>query len=273
MSETPYTSESNCGFRAPLLDLAKPRTIAIEDRGRSYKLHCRRITDRDWTEYFNKIVFSSEQKSGREQINSLDVSTPRIVLAEAGLERVEGYRVSNGGDIHQLEDWRKKVPLAHRSILGAILADARPAAQGDDLTIHAEGDEVLIDATWSAVDSPEGKTTMQRFRGLKHVLKTPSDEQFRRYASQTSRSIVVGGSRGGRTIYPNSNFILAQLYDELVIAVDGYAIGDKPLQTDREAIRREMDMLHKVIVAQEIFNPTSTAQLAGADQELQSSTN
>lgn len=251
-------SESN----EALLELNETRTIPLDDRGKTYLLVCRRITDADWLAYFSGIVVTSQQQ-GKERINVIDVTTPRLALAEAVLIGASGYKVHGGGHLTELQDWQSRVPLSHRLQLGETLADVRPSTAEAELTIYPEGEEVLLDATWSA--AAKEKKVLQ-YKGLKHILKTPSEEQHRRYSREASRSRVVGGSRSGKTIYQGAQPLLAKLYDELVISVEGYCIDGTPLTT-KDQIVREMDMLHKVMAAQELFQPQSTATLAEADGE------
>lgn len=242
-----------------LLDLAHPRTIVLTDRGHRYELECRRVTDADWTQYFNGIFVSNEQH-GREVIRVNDFNTPRIALAEAVLIDATGYKVDGDAALTSLPDWQKHIPLTHRLKLADVLASARPA-KTEQIVVFAEGEVVMLDATWSAVGD-----SMQRFEGLKHVLKSPSEEQYRRYLRESSRSFIQGGSRTGKTIYRGAQLLLAKLYDELVVSVDGYAFDGVKLDTSVQAVSL-MDMHHKVMAAQEIFQPQETALVADEDEE------
>ena len=242
------------------LDLAVPRTVELQDRGRTYTLHCRRITEEDWTKYFLSIVIVSEQ-SGRERINTVDVNAARLALVGRVLTGAEGYRVEGGAELTSLDGWQSRVPLAHRLRLAEVLTDVRPSAEEDDGLIYLNGDEIVLAASWNMDGA------MVQVNGLKHRLAVPSEAQYRRYSNQASRSRVIGGSRTGKTIYSGAQITLAELYDELILSVDGYAFHGVPLADDKEAIRSKMDMLHKVMAAQELFQPQETAQLAAADEE------
>jgi hypothetical protein len=242
-----------------LLDLSQPRSITLYDRGRSYTLHCRRITDQDWTAYFNGITVSSQQE-GRERINVVDVTTPRVALAEALLTGAEGYSVAGGSEITSLENWQTRIPFAHRVKLGETLADCRPS-KDVELTIYPEGEVVLLDATWGLVD---GK--MLKFTELKHIFNTPTEAQHRRYLREASRSTIVGGSRSGKTLYRGAQLLLAKLYDELIVKAEGYAFEGEPFTANTQVIAG-MDMLHKVMAAQELFQPQDTASVAEGDDE------
>jgi len=255
-------------------DLATERVVILKEfvkTERTYKLFCRRITEHDWQLYFAGIVVTAEQ-DGKTRINTIDVLTPRLALAESVLMNAEGYRVAGGAQLTEIPGWQKKIPLAHRQKLGETLANVRPSrAEDDELVIYPEGEVVLLDADFSGYqyEDSEGnlRWAMRKIVGLKHVFSTPSEEQHRRYTRESSRSRVVGGSRTGKTIYQGSQPLLAKLYDELVISVEGYAVNGVPLTNDRNAIVREMDMMHKVMAAQELFQPQDTSTLAGGDEE------
>jgi hypothetical protein len=63
---------------------------------------------------------------------------------------------------------------------------------------------------------------------------------------------VVGGSRRNQTIYAGKHGLMADLYDELVISVDGYSIGGSPLG-DAAQVKKEMDTFHKVAALRLLF--------------------
>ena len=241
------------------LDLATPRCIVLKDRGQTYSLNCRRITETDWLAFFANIFVSSEYQ-GKELVQVRDTTTALPILAEAVLDGAAGYKVAGGADLMSLTGWQRKIPMAHRILLGATLASVSVSAEAAEIALEPEAEVVSLDATWTAGPDYE----MQRLQGLKHTLKIPNEDQFRRYTREASRSVITGGSRSGRTIYPGANALLAKLYDELVISVDGYTVNRQPL-TSREQIIREMDTHHKVTAAEQIFQPQSFAQLTGGD--------
>lgn len=232
------------------IDLAAPRTIVLQGRERSFTLTCRRITAEDWREYFDAICIASRQ-DGRDQERTLDLETPRRTLAERVIVAASGYDVDGGAALETLPDWQKKLPLSHRLKVGEVLGSARAVSRNDDdLTIYPEGEPVFLDTVWTVGENG----AMQGFSGLKHILATPTEAQYRRYAREASRTRILGGSRTGTTIYPGAQGVLAELYDELIVSVEGYGLGGQPL-SGREQIAREMDMQHKVAAAQEIFQP------------------
>lgn len=255
-------SESKPETKEALLELNASRIIVLTDRDKLYTLECRRITSADWEKYFSSIVVTSEQR-GKERINVIDVTSPRVALAEAVLISADGYRVAGGGALQDLPNWQTRIPLSHRQQLGETLAGVR--ASEAELSIHAEAEEVLLDATWG-FNADLGGGRMQRFLGLKHILKVPTEAQHRRFTAEASRSRVIGGSRSGKTVYSNASLLLAKLYDELIVAVEGYSFNGEPLSTP-DVICREMDMSHKVMAAQELFQPQNTASLAEAEEE------
>jgi hypothetical protein len=236
-----------------LLDLNWPRNIQLHDRGRVFTIECRRVEPADWLKYFAAITVTSEQIEGK-RVSTSDFDTPRILLAELVMTGASGYKVDAVDHITQLANWQQRIPLAHRLQIGSTLAHVRVSDPADDFLIRAEGEEVSIDAAWS-LDPESGR--MVAFQGLKHLFKMPTQAQHKRYSSAASRSVVVGGSRTGKTIYTGAQEVLCELYDELIVSVDGYSWNDTPL-ADVRKVRDCMDLHHKFTAAQELFNPAST---------------
>ena len=167
--------------------------------------------------------------------------------------------MAGGGNLTDLPNWPARLPLAHRRQVGATLADVRVAIPDGDFVIQPEGEEVLLDAAYTAAPAGDGNQPgkMLKLTGLKHLFRSPTAAQHKRYNAQASRSVVVGGSRAGRTVYPTTHAVLADLYDELIVSVEGYALDGVALTSDVNA-RGSMDLLHKVTAAQELFAPAST---------------
>lgn len=234
---------------APVLDLAAPRTIVLKGAGdRTYKLGIRRVGADDWREYFDAVTITSKRE-GKDIEQSFDLDTPRRMLAERVLIGAEGYEVARGGSLTELPDWQRRLPLAHRLKVGEILAGAH-VVQTEDFTIYPEGEPVYLDAPWTA----DADGNLQIFKGLKHVLKTPTEAQYRRFARENSRTRILGGDRSGTTQYPGAQRVLAELYDELVVEIEGYSWGEAR-HLGRDVIATTMDMHHKVLVALQIFQP------------------
>ena len=254
------TEETEQSAPAPKLNLAAGRVIPLREGDALFTLTCRRVTKDDWLKYFSAASYrSSVDSEGRT--NEVDTDTPRIMLADAVLVDAAGYKVAGDVELKSLPDWKRLIPLRHRLELGRVLTSARISRQEqEDVVIHPEGEEVRIDAPWTAGD--DGK--LLGFTGLKHVLAMPTESQFKRYSADASRSTVVGGSRSGTTIYRSSAPILAALYDEMVISVDEmYVVDGKPLLT-KEDIVREMDFQHKVGAAESLFVPSRRVSVEGA---------
>jgi hypothetical protein len=244
------------------LDLAKGRVIPLCEKKSTFTLTCRRITAAMWKTYYATIVTKAFTTS-EGTVNERDYETGFLTLAAAALEHAAGYTVEGGAELESLPDWQQKVPARHRVMLGRVLAGASVSKDTDDVTIHPEGEAVYLDASWSADD--EGK--LQYFTGLKHVLASPTEQQFKRFNSEASRSTILGGTRKGTTIYRSVDGILATLYDELVISVDeAYVVNGEPL-TGRDAIIREMDYDHKVTAATAIFRPQAVQTADGETEE------
>jgi hypothetical protein len=240
-----------------LLDLSAARTVTLTDRGRTFKLHCRRITKDDYLAYFAAFRVTSEQTQDG-LVRSQDYSSASLVLAERVLVDAEGYTVTEG-KLTDLPNWQSRIPLAHRFVLGNTLVDAGPSKPAEDafFNIRANGEEVSIDAVWSAAEDG----SMTKFEGLKHIFKTPTPAQHKRFRDASSRALVVGGSRTGLTIYYGAHATLVDLYDELIVHVDGYAFEQVSMcGLPAQTIAREMDCWHKFVAAKQLFDPESYVQ-------------
>jgi hypothetical protein len=87
----------------------------------------------------------------------------------------------------------------------------------------------------------------------------PTVEQQRRYSRDMSRSQVIGGSRAGKTRWLGAQATLVDLYDELILSVEGYVANGEPVCDDREMIIASMDTYHKVAAAEALFTPVSAS--------------
>jgi hypothetical protein len=241
VSETSIASAS--------IDLAQPRVIVLQGpRELRYELTCRRALKDDWLAYYAALTVTS-QREGRDMVNVFDVDTPRRILAERLITSVKGYHVDGGQPLDSLPGWQKRLPLAHRLKAGQILSSVNVEDRFDEM-IYPGGDPVSIDAIWTAGEDG----AMQRIDTLTHVVKLPSDAQQRSYTRAASRTVILGGDRAGTTVYPGCQELLASLYDELIVSVTGYTVNGQQLG-DPATIAKEMDMHHKVVVAQQIFAP------------------
>ena len=67
---------------------------------------------------------------------------------------------------------------------------------------------------------------------------------------------MVGGSRAGTTKLLSAHGTMVKLYDELIQGVEGYSFAGRPLAT-REAVIREMDVVHKAVAVTQLFPATT----------------
>jgi hypothetical protein len=240
-----------------LLPLDEPRVLAIQDGKFTYTFHFARILPADWSRYFERIVVKSRNE-GTKQVNTMDMEAAGLDLFERALIKVEGYR----GDFASRAGWQEKIPPRHSQQVAWLLRMVAPSQEAEE-ACDPEQIEVRLDALWSQT-TPGAETVL--FKGLVHRFGPPSAEQKRRYYNAGSQSVVVGGSRNGTTIYGKRHRVLLDIYDELVLDVDGYSIGNRELHDPAE-VRREMDSYHKFIAAQQIFVPLQPATEAAEEAQ------
>jgi hypothetical protein len=234
-----------------LIDLRKPRVIVIEDRGHSYTLTVAPITRKRWIEYFRGIVSTSEFVKG-SLTDSFDSSGARLALVNDTLIDADGYLINGVMRVTEIDGWKNLIPVSHRVTVGNVLTMVERSAE-DESPIMLGGEVVCLDAVWGR----HASGAMQKVRGLRHTFASPSVEQQRRYSRDKSRSQVIGGSRYGKTRWLGAQATLAELYDELILSVEGYAINGVPLDDDRDQIIESMDTYHKVAAAESLFVPVA----------------
>jgi hypothetical protein len=229
------------------IELKAPRIIAIEDRGKQYLLTLARITRKQWLTYFDAIVSTSENQGGK-RIDSFDSSAARLDLVESALITASGYGLPAGKtSIDQVEGWKALLPISHRLGVANALLSVSFSEPTDEDAISLGEESVYLDAVWGADENAE----LRKFTGLRHNFTTPTAQQQRHLARENSRSRIIGGSRGGKTLWLGAQATLAELYDELIVSVEGYAVdGEEP---DRGAIVEFMDTYHKVCAADTLF--------------------
>lgn len=239
-----------------LLHLDQPRTVVIKNNHKAFTYRFRRLTAADWKKYYNGITSTTEIVNG-EMRRVFDPNTALQELCEETLEHVDGYTAPGGASVETLDKWKMKLPIAHKIRAATVLTDVASDQPGD-LSVITDLNEVQLAATWSADESGN----MIRFLGLIHRFRHPSIDQLRRFNRESSRTLVVGGSRSGKTIWPGHQEVLAAFYDELIVSVDGYSLGISALTDQVDLIKREMDTHHKVAAARALF-------ASGDDAEVQ----
>jgi hypothetical protein len=226
-----------------LLPLDLPRVIPIIEGKHIYTFYFRRITQGDYEKYFSNIYFA-QRNDGSDRINIQDLNTAAVTLFEETVDRVEGY----AGDFTTRPGWQAKIPPSHSLKVGWKLVEVAAVPLDDERPIDPDRMEVALDAVWSRTEAGN-QVTM--FKGLKHFFSPPSLEDKRRFYRAGSMSKIVGGNRKGTTVNATRHALLIELYDKLIISVDGYSVAGKTVEKDQ--IKSWMDAVHKVYAVQELF--------------------
>jgi hypothetical protein len=255
---------------AELLPLDAPERVAVfRMKGKSYRHIFRRITPRDWENFFSLIVAEFKQEPGGfTQV--VDTDCASLALYGKIIQRVEGYTVKDGSAVESLPMWQERIPQNHRLIAMDLLMRAGASDAADDSALDVEGVTVSLDALWSPVRTtnrdPGGPILigpmpgnegpphdqMTLYRGLLHKFAQPTAEHRRRFLKAKNRAFVAGGSRSGITRIPSAHPLLVKLYDELIESVEGYSVGGAALAS-REQAMREMDAFHKATAVGALF--------------------
>lgn len=233
------------------IELKQPRIIVIEDRGKSYALTVARITKKQWLHYFEGILSISENQNGK-RVDSYDNSAARLELVEQALVTATGYTLpAMVESIEKIEGWRSQLPISHRLGAANTLLSVSASNPSDEEPIVLGLESVSLDAVWGADESG----VMRKFTGLRHNFKSPSPDQQRRLSLSGSRSRIIGGSRNGKTQWLGAQATLAELYDELIVSVEGYTV--EAADPDRDQIIEYMDTYHKVAAVDLLFAPAA----------------
>jgi hypothetical protein len=227
-----------------LLMLDQSRVIPIREGKRDYTFYFRRILQADWVRYFDGLYLSSRSE-GVAQMNITDYSTAAIELFESTLTKVVGY----SRELTTLEDFRKVLPRISVPVSFMLRSVAISEAEDDDKPLDCDSIETRLDAHWSQT-TDVGKVA--KYPGLVHRFRPPNVEQRKRYMRGGAVSKVGGTRKGSLTVYSLKYKLLMQLYDELILSVEGYGVAGKPLE-GAEQIQREMDGYHKAEAAVQLF--------------------
>ena len=235
-----------------LIDLTQNRTLAIRQGGRRYSITVAPIPQPVWVEtFFDAIEATVKCGDGRAE-KHVDVRSAAVELVERVATAAEGYP-----GLANQSGWQSKLPLAHRLTYGEMLIEAyEPQGAGSEISSPDGTHSVRLQALWSA--GPTGAMCMHRHLG--HKFKVPSGqqkEQLRRANAGIWRS--AGWSRRGTPVFlaslsSEADHVLAALYDQLILSVEGYSQGGQPLHGDRAEIARSMDAFHKVTAARSLFS-------------------
>lgn len=237
-----------------LIELKKPRLIVIADRGHNYTLTLAPVTRKQWLKYFEGILSTSENVNGK-RVDSFDSTGARLGLVNETLMDADGYKVTGDGRITELSGWKELIPANHRIAAGNVLISVERSMTDDESPITLGCETVRLEAVWGR----SGLNSMQKVTGLRHNFQMPSVEQQRRYSRDMSRSQIIGGSRSGKTRWLGAQATLADLYDELILSVEGYLVNGMDLLDDKEQIVANMDTYHKVAAAEALFTPVTAA--------------
>lgn len=224
-----------------MLALDAPRAVAFKTKTGNFTYHFRHIELKDWQAFFAGIVHQVLQSNGaRDQV--FETESALVDLVDRTVTSVEGY-----GDISQVKDWKRALPLQHRVAAGVALRAVGESGAGRDSATLCDLVEVSLDANWGVSD---GKTT--QYSGLIHRFRQPGIADLKRFKYESARVRITGSAENGVTSYPARQTIAMKIYDDLIESVDGYSVSGLPINPDQ--IKGWMDGAHKAAAALALFS-------------------
>jgi hypothetical protein len=242
--------------KSAVLELDGERSVTFRDRGHAYTYTFSRIGSVDWLHYFEGVAITSRREGKNGVVETLDLESAGVDLVESKVVKAEGY----AGDFMSDPKWKQCLPFGHVRAAAQLLRDGNISPVDDSQPLNPLKVEVAIDAKWNVSKPGE----MRQFGGLLHRFNPPTAEHKRKYNRAISQTRVIGDARSGITVFQGRQRLLVEFYDQLIASVEGYALRGQPLASP-EQIRAEMDAVHKIIAAQQLF--ASPADAAPAQQE------
>lgn len=215
------------------IDLA----FVVTRHGRQLKLshRLRFPTEADWIAYDRALAVAVQDSGEGTRVLDNSVSAACVLYDAIALD-VTGYR--------GIQD----VPPAHKVRVAELLRAVGPAdpdGPGPELfEISAEEDLVVLKAV-------RGET----YPRLVHHFTPPTIPQRIEYERLKADAMIVRGTKQGtdRIVLPSRLARILRFYDQLVLAVEGYIVGDHP-PFGREEIVRVMDAQHKAAAVALLFD-------------------
>jgi hypothetical protein len=226
-----------------LLKLDAPqRVVSWRTQNGFLKRHTfRPFTTEDCEGYFSRVHV--------ERVNGARIVEPMSAcmwLYSQCVIHVEGYSLVGGAAIMTLRDWQRNIP--RRDQVRAIDKALHIVKSTDaDPEIEPGTEVVSLDAYWTESD----REIMPLHKGLVHRFAQPLTEHETRY----EREVVMFRENLHPSTYLQFHDAMVSLYDDLIVAVEGYAARGVPLDKP-EKIVGEMDPFHKHVAAIELFSFT-----------------
>lgn len=236
------------------LDLAERIVVLRVGESGSLRRHVFRRLERADVDIFYSALMMARQRRGQTVEDEVDVGSAELKLYERTIVKVEGYGLSDGRDLMELPNWKDRIPGGQRiRAVDLLMKVTKSTASGEEL-LDPECDVVSLDACWT-----EKEGSMSWYRGLIHRFTPPTVLHWKKFNVYRTRSVAIPGSRGHvRTDYPKMDGLLGDLYDELIVSVDGYSFGGSAL-TDRMTIVAQMNRFHKISAVSALFDKSDEA--------------
>jgi len=202
-----------------------------------------RATLEDHFSYQQKIIskITTDGIDIQREIDTVDADRDlwsRLIL------RVENYKSIRLGDLSDLEDWKDRIPVAHR--LAAVRAIYKTEIDFD----FEEGEFFDSGLAVALKDVQNGR----QIKSLVHRFRDPETSDIKEWSRLSNLSDKRRTRRGQivSTPRPRLRGEIA-LYDKLIVdGLEGYLNAGQPIATARDAVAY-MDAIHKSHAINEYF--------------------
>lgn len=200
------------------------------------------IKENDWQKFFAHLQAKRHLHEGRFSIESRS-DEASCKLWDRRIVRIEGYRVAGKPSHEQpIELWRSRVPVSHKVATVELLQEVLQADDSpDDFELAAEELPVVLSANWNG----------RVYEPLLHLFRAPGQDDEMRFRRLDAQSFEIKGSRGISWFVPSVFGPLVELYNKLIVRVEGYAVAGQPLTEPAH----HMDAIHKITAVALLFRP------------------
>lgn len=172
-------------------------------------------------------LFHSQQKTSDFKTfePDSDVTDANFYAWETLIQRIENYTSRTEGDLSAREDWKQRVPAAHKAAFGSAVMNV--------VLVRVHEQEFFDDPLVVELAAIQNNVLITN---LLHRFNPPETMHVKEWNRTRARQKIE--ISGGSTIIHGVNRlkVQVQLYKELVLGVENYVFAGQPIQSATDAI-------------------------------------